>query len=190
MTAWCTSHCSCGLGELPCTVMTAGARIFYGVLQGVFTVLRLSGLPCMLELVSLGPAPHQLHAAALDSVPAGPLPHPHPTTTLFSVVTASLTLVLLARPQDRTEGFVAWLIPRARAVCKLTLTATRDEEAVAAMGLAGGSQLGPLVLQASRVGPCSRSSCLPKSPMLPVHALAGCAAAPAELEVSHPACLT
>lgn len=48
---------------------------------------------------------------------------------------------------DRTEGFVAWLIPRARAVCKLTLTATRDEEAVAAMGLAGGSPLGPLVLQ-------------------------------------------
>lgn len=53
------------------------------------------------------------------------------------------------RLQDRTEGFVAWLIPRARAVCKLTLTATRDEEAVAAMGLAGGSPLGPLVLQAS-----------------------------------------
>lgn len=51
--------------------------------------------------------------------------------------------------QDQTEGFVAWLIPRARAVCKLTLTATRDEEAAAAMGLVGGGQLGPLVLQAS-----------------------------------------
>lgn len=139
----------------------------------------------MLELVSLGAAPHQLHAAALDSAPSGCL-----CPSLFFVLTALLTFVPLAPPQDRTEGFVAWLIPRARAVCKLTLTATRDEEAVAAMGLAGGSQLGPLVLQASRVGRRSRSSGLPKSPPLPVHALADCAAAPAKLEVSHPACLT
>ncbi|KAL4421246.1 hypothetical protein ABPG75_010537 [Micractinium tetrahymenae] len=52
---------------------------------------------------------------------------------------------------DRTEGFVAWLIPRARAVNKLTLTATRDEEAVAAMGLAGGTPLGPLLVWSNLV---------------------------------------
>ena len=53
--------------------------------------------------------------------------------------------------QERTECFLAWLIPRARAVAKLTIAARRDDAAAAAAGGAGSpsgaASLGPLHLQ-------------------------------------------
>ncbi|PSC76048.1 volume-regulated anion channel subunit LRRC8A [Micractinium conductrix] len=52
---------------------------------------------------------------------------------------------------ERTECFLAWLIPRARAVAKLTIAARRDDAAAAAAGGAGSpsgaASLGPLHLQ-------------------------------------------